>query len=48
MGWEAIMATETTRVKKMVDDGTVNGEEYAKRAHRELGDGERERELRKE
>lgn len=39
---EVIMATETTKVTKMDDNGTVKGKEYAKRAHGELGDGERE------
>lgn len=31
-GMEVIMATETTKVKKMDDNGTVKGKEYSKRA----------------
>ena len=38
-GMEVIMTTETTKVKKMDDNGTVKGKEYGTRAHRELGDG---------
>lgn len=41
---EVIMATETTKVKKMDDNGTARGKEYVRRAHRGLGDGERQRE----
>lgn len=36
MGLEVIMATETTKVKEMDDNGTVKGKEYAKRAHGEM------------
>lgn len=40
-GMEVIMATETTKVKKMDDNGTVKGKEYSKRALGGLGNRER-------
>lgn len=36
---EAIMAAETTKVKKMDDNCTMRGKEYSKRALRGLGNG---------
>lgn len=38
---EVIMATETTKVKKMDDNGTVKGKKYVTKPYGELGDGER-------
>lgn len=39
-GMEVIMATETTKVKKMDDNCTMRGKEYSKRALGGLGNGE--------
>lgn len=38
-GLEMIMATKTPKVKKMDDNGQVNGKEYVERTHGELEDG---------
>lgn len=40
-GMEVIKTSETTKVRKMDDNGTVKGKEYSTRAHGELGDGGR-------
>lgn len=40
-GMEVIMATETTKVKKTDDNGTVKGKEYSKRPLGGLGNRER-------
>lgn len=39
---EAKMAAETTKVKKMDDNGAAKEKENAKRSHAGLGDGKRQ------